>query len=112
MNYFFLDNRSRVYVLQTEEQLLEKHVQLLTWLFDGAELVNANHPLLTSRFKGPRRELPTPWSTVAVEICHRLNIPTVVRVEEFLLLTQDDSYDYMFQEVYEGLKEPVFKLRR
>ncbi|MGI6293552.1 MAG: phosphoribosylformylglycinamidine synthase [Bacteroidales bacterium] len=112
MNYFFLDNRTRVYVLQTKGQLSENQLQVLTWLFDGAEQIEQDHPFLKNRFKGPRRELPTPWSTVATEICHGINIPGIVRIEEFFPLAEQEPYDYMFHEEYKGLEDPVFYSKR
>ena len=112
MNYFFLDNRTRVYVLQTKGQLSENQLQVLTWLFDGAEQIEQDHPFLKNRFKGPRRELPTPWSTVATEICHGINIPGIVRIEEFFPLAEQEPYDYTFHEEYKGLEDPVFYSKR
>ncbi|MDY0173784.1 MAG: phosphoribosylformylglycinamidine synthase [Bacteroidales bacterium] len=109
MNYYFQDKDSTVIAFQTEEELGEQSVQKLLWLLEGARLLQPDHPALQVRYKGPRRSLPTPWSTVAVEVCERLGVPGTKRVELFFPLAPDQTYDYMFYEVYEGLKEPLFE---
>ena len=109
MNYYFQDKDSTIIAFQTEEELGEQSVQKLLWLLEGARLLQPDHPALQVRYKGPRRSLPTPWSTVAVEVCERLGVPGTKRVELFFPLAPDQTYDYMFYEVYEGLKEPLFE---
>ncbi|HPJ83051.1 MAG TPA: phosphoribosylformylglycinamidine synthase, partial [Bacteroidales bacterium] len=109
---FFLKNRSEVLVVQTERALSNPHLEALTWLFGGAIPIDPRDPLLKGWFKGPRREMVTPWSTVATEICQSMNIPGVVRIEEFFPVRETDPFDAMLQEMYQGLDQQVFRTGR
>ncbi len=109
---FFLKNRSEVLVVQTERALSNQHLEALTWLFGGAAPTDPCDPVLKGWFTGPRREMVTPWSTVATEICQSMNIPGVVRIEEFFPARETDSFDAMLQEMYQGLDQQVFRTGR
>jgi phosphoribosylformylglycinamidine synthase len=108
MILFFLNNRSRVLVLQTEEPLPDVQLEALSWLFNGALPARPEDPFLKGCFIGPRREMVTPWSTVAVEICQNMNIQGLIRIEKFFPVRENEPYDAMLQEMYHGLNEHVF----
>lgn len=112
MILFFLNDRSRVLVLQTEGPLPDTQVEALSWLFDGALPASPDDPFLKGWFIGPRREMVSPWSTVAVEICQNMNITGLVRIEEFFPVRENEPYDAMLREMYHGLDEHVFETGR
>ncbi|MDY0359466.1 MAG: phosphoribosylformylglycinamidine synthase [Bacteroidales bacterium] len=112
MILFFRNECFRVLVLQTEGAFPEDRLEALSWLFNGAVLTDPGDPLLKGRFRGPRREMITPWSTVAVEICQNMNISGLVRIEEFFPAAEDTPHDPMLQEMYRGLDEHVFDTGR
>lgn len=96
-----------LYVVESTAPLAAEALDRLTWLFGGATLLDT--PALKGFFVGTRRELVTPWSTNAVEIVRNMNIPTVMRIEEFCEVSGPDaSFDPMLQALYEGIDATVF----
>ena len=99
-------------MVQSEGSLSGAHLETLTWLFGGALPTGPDDPFLKGWFKGPRREMVTPWSTVATEICLSMNIPGIIRIEEFFPVGEHDTVDAMLQEMYHGLDQEVFRTGR
>ncbi|NLF81247.1 MAG: phosphoribosylformylglycinamidine synthase, partial [Bacteroidales bacterium] len=112
MIHFFLNDNTGVLALQTENALTRDRSEALSWLLNGAKQIDPEEPFLKGYFIGPRREMITPWSTVAVEICENMNIHGIVRMEAFYPAQQDSQYDPMLQEMVHGLDERIFQTGR
>ena len=70
MLVYFKKGATKVYAVDTARPLTDSEVDRLSWLFGGARrLVSSN---IKKSFIGPRREMVTPWSTNAVEICQNM----------------------------------------
>ncbi len=111
MMLFFKDANSRVLALQTDQDFTEEGMAALCWLFEGAQPVDPADPFLQGWFVGPRKEMITPWSTVAVEICINMSVNGIVRMEEFFPVPSDRAtYDPMLRALYHGLDGNVFTL--
>lgn len=76
------------------------------WLFGKA--INLDVQKLEGLFVGPRKEMITPWSTNAVEICQNMGIDGVVRIEEFTEEKPGCVFDPMLQSKYDGLDQTIF----
>ncbi|MDD2942580.1 MAG: phosphoribosylformylglycinamidine synthase, partial [bacterium] len=74
----------------------------LAWLL-GAQLCDDGE--ISGIFVGPRRELVSPWSTNAVDICRSVGIGDILRIEEFTEVLDEATlhYDPMLCRVYRGL---------
>ena len=83
MILFFRGNES-VFAVQAVDQLKAENTRKLSWLFGNADLLDP--PDVPGRFVGPRKEMITPWSTNAVEICQNMGIDGIIRIEEFVEL--------------------------
>lgn len=110
MIYFFTDQSSNVFVLQTEQLLSPASIQKLEWLFGGASLQNKS--TLPGTFIGPRAAMITPWSTNAVEITQNMAIEGIVRIEAFETVNDDfGDYDPMLFQKYSGLDQQVYTIQ-
>ena len=112
MIHFFLNDNTGVLALQTENALTRDRSEALSWLLNGAKQIDPEDAFLKGYFIGPRREMITPWSTVAVEICENMNIHGIVRMEAFFPAQKDSVYDPMLQEMVHGLDERIFQTGR
>ena len=110
MILFFRTNEQKIYAIQTLQSLENEVIQKLVWLFGEAELVN--NETLTRKYIGPRREMITPWSTNAVEITQNMGIKGIIRIEEFLPVTDIDDHDPMLQRVYSELNQEIFTINK
>ncbi len=100
-----------VYVLSKHDVLDENDLNKLTWLFGGAERVGDD--FLKGKFIGPRKEMITPWSTNAVEITQNMGISGILRIEQFVEVTDADAaFDPMLSALYEGLDQSVFTIEK
>ena len=79
MVYFFTRNQKEFFLVQIREFLAESDRKKLKWLFNGAKQVKSE--TLQGIFIGPRKEMITPWSTNAVEICQNMGIEGIHRIE-------------------------------
>ncbi|MCB0484186.1 MAG: hypothetical protein KDC37_06450, partial [Flavobacteriales bacterium] len=72
MIVFYTLGQDKVYALQyaTAPKLDDR--QKLLWLLGGAQFIEKEQ--VTGFFKGPRREMVSPWSTNAVEITRNMGI--------------------------------------
>lgn len=107
---FFKNGSDTVYLVQSGHPLTTDDTARLSWLLASAKPVSAQS--LKGRFVGPRKEMITPWSTNAVEICQNMGLDGIVRIEEFHKVAPDadPTYDPMLQRVYEGLRASDFKV--
>ncbi|TRZ70720.1 MAG: phosphoribosylformylglycinamidine synthase, partial [Bacteroidetes bacterium] len=121
----FFQGTERVFAVQTVNPLRDEDIRKLTWLFGNADPVT--QPAVPGRFVGPRKEMITPWSTNAGEICQNMGVVGIIRVEEFTKYEVRDQrsevrsqksevrsqrYDPMLEQVYEGLDQQVFYVDR
>ena len=75
---FFGNPNSKVFAVQTTEELSKEDKTKLTWLFSCSELIsketNKQEASINDFFIGPRSAMITPWSTNAVEITENMGI--------------------------------------
>ena len=112
---FFGNQNSKVFAVQTSEELSPENNSKLTWLFACPELVSEAtlKPLasLDAFFIGPRAAMITPWSTNAVEITQNMGISGIIRIEEFETVSEDFlDFDPMILEKFKGLNQDTFTI--
>lgn len=106
---FFRSQTGNVIALESTQQPSGDALKALVWLFGNAQYIDS--PEVKGFFVGPRREMLTPWSTNAVEITQNMNIPGVLRIEEYYEVpSAEASYDPMLQAMYEGLDQNIFRI--
>jgi phosphoribosylformylglycinamidine synthase len=94
MILFFTNNTNYFPAVEAKNVLPDTDIQKLEWLFGCAKLINSDK--LTGYFKGPRREMVTPWSTNAVEITQNMGIEGITRIEEFYRVENENApFDQM-----------------
>ncbi len=81
MILFFEGSTKNIIAVGTKENIQEKDIEKLIWLFGNAVLISRDK--LKGTFIGPRKEMITPWSTNAVEITQNMGIRSIKRIEEF-----------------------------
>jgi phosphoribosylformylglycinamidine synthase len=81
----------------------------LSWLLGGAAVMHNTE--MPGKFRGPRREMITPWSTNAVEITQNMGLAGVVRMEQFVPVDSDTTdFDRMLEQVYSDLNQEIFTI--
>ncbi len=108
MIYFFQKSKSHYLAVATERNLENDRINILKWLFSEAEILSSSE--LKGLFIGPRKEMITPWSTNAVEICENCGIDGIIRIEEFTLASGEEDIDPMLQQRYENLGQDAFTI--
>ncbi len=109
MIHFFGDLSTKIFVVQTKNDLTQEDSVKLTWLFGNQPKLNAAS--LDAFFVGPRAAMITPWSTNATEITQNMGISGIIRIEEFTAVDQDEKgYDPMLSQKYSGLSQDIFKV--
>ena len=109
MIHFFGDPKTKVFALQTNQELSQKDQEKLTWLFGNQPKIEAAS--LDAFFVGPRATMLTPWSTNATEITQNMGISGIVRIEEFWAVEKDDQdYDPMLFQKYRSLEQDIFTI--
>ena len=109
MIHFFGNVDSKVFALQTSDELSTETISKLTWLFGNASKINAAS--LDAFFVGPRASMITPWSTNAVEITQNMGIDGIQRIEEFVAVSEDFSdFDPMISQKYQRLHQDIFTI--
>ena len=114
----FFQGSERVFAVQTVNPLKDDAIRKLSWLFGNADLVTQH--AVPGRFVGPRKEMITPWSTNAAEICQNMGIDGILRIEEFIKYEErsgkdevgSTKYDPMLEQIYEGLDQHIFYVER
>lgn len=97
-----------IYAIHTEQQFSKENTEKLNWLLDGQVLTDNT---LSGFFRGPRKEMLTPWATNAVEITQNMGITGILRIEEFFVAGgADDAHDKMLEVIYDGLDQEVFDI--
>ncbi len=106
---FFRSGKGPVLAVKTDSEISKESADALMWLFAGAKLESST--TVEGWFTGPRKEMVTPWSTTATEITRNMNIPGIVRIEEFFPAAGPESeFDKMLQRLYNGLDQSIFDI--
>jgi len=107
---FFRTPDDTIFAIGSNHVLSPADLEKFQWLIPNSKPVT-NIPL-HGPFVGPRKEMITPWSTNAVEICLNMNISGVQRIEKFEILTEEMHLDPMLQRKYEELNEKIFEIKK
>lgn len=102
MVYFFQSGNNQILYVISSDEISKKDVEKLKWLFENSQIIKDNH--VDGIFIGPRKEMITPWSTNAVEICQNMGIKGIERIERFFLFTNGE-FDPMMEQKYYNLDE-------
>jgi len=106
---FFGDPESKVFALETNDKLDNFSIEKLNWVLNAQFL---NKETINNSFIGPKSTMISPWSTNAVEIINNMGIQSIVRIEEFLCIKENHTFDIMIQEKYKNLNQDIFKSYR
>ncbi|HEA30283.1 MAG TPA: phosphoribosylformylglycinamidine synthase, partial [Leeuwenhoekiella sp.] len=106
MIHFFGSQDTKVYAVQTTNELSRETIDKLTWLFGNQPHIQASQ--IDAFFIGPRAAMITPWSTNAVEITQNMGISGIIRIEEFL--AGKTEYDPMISQEYAKLDQAIFQV--
>ena len=116
MIHFFGNINSKIFAVQTTKELSIETITKLSWLFASPEIDSGTNlyieqASLDAFFVGPRAAMVTPWSTNAVEITQNMAIKGVIRIEEFIAVTEEFSgFDPMLSEKYNSLHQNIFSV--
>tara|TARA_R110002012_G_scaffold322108_1_gene555900 strand:+ start:2206 stop:5916 length:3711 start_codon:yes stop_codon:yes gene_type:complete len=109
MIHFFGNTNTKVFAVQTKNELSEENSTKLSWLFGNQPKINMAS--LDAFFVGPRAAMITPWSTNATEITQNMGIEGIVRIEEFKASNADDqNFDPMLLQKYKNLNQAIFNV--
>ena len=103
----FFEKNSTIYAVESNVEFSAENLEKLVWLFGGAKVLDAKE--IQGDFIGPRREMITPWSTNAVEITQNMGIEGIVRIEEFVKVSDANAkFDPMLNRKYPVLDQNVY----
>ncbi len=109
MIHFFGVVTTKVFAVQTQQELSQEDTNKLSWLFGNQPKINMAS--LDAFFVGPRAAMITPWSTNATEITQNMGIQGIIRIEEFTTVDADFiEFDPMLLQKFNGLTQDVFKI--
>ncbi|GGG47761.1 phosphoribosylformylglycinamidine synthase [Croceivirga lutea] len=109
MIHFFGNPQTKVFALQTQEELSVQNKEKLSWLFGNQPKIEAAS--IDAFFVGPRAAMITPWSTNATEITQNMGIQGIIRIEEFVSVSADYSdYDPMLFQKFTSLNQDIFTI--
>lgn len=109
MIHFFGNESTTVFAVQSQNELSAQDIAKLNWLFGNTNKIEKS--VLADFFVGPRAAMVTPWSTNAVEITQNMGIQGIIRIEEFLKVTEHFSdFDPMLFQKYQELHQAVFAI--
>ena len=106
MIHFFGSQETKIFAVQTNNELSQEDINKLNWLFGNQAKIQAS--TLDAFFIGPRATMITPWSTNAVEITQNMGIEGIIRIEEFVAGKAD--FDPMLSQEYPKLDQDVFTI--
>jgi len=114
----FFQGKEKIYAVQMDRPPMEDVIRKLSWLFGNVKPIS--QPSVPGKFVGPRKEMITPWSTNATEICQNMGIEGIPRIEEFTKSAVGSRqsalgivvYDPMLEQIYEGLDQEIFYIDR
>ncbi|GLU44355.1 phosphoribosylformylglycinamidine synthase [Allomuricauda sp. NBRC 101325] len=109
MIHFFGDKATKVFAVQTTQEIAQEDSNKLTWLFGNQPKIEAAS--LDAFFVGPRAAMVTPWSTNATEITQNMGITGIIRIEEFHGVSEDfTDFDPMLSQKYASLGQDIFSI--
>ncbi len=109
MIHFFGNVATKVFAVQTAQELSQEDTNKLTWLFGNQPKINMAS--LDAFFVGPRAAMITPWSTNATEITQNMGIEGIIRIEEFETVNADfTDFDPMLSQKFNSLTQEIFKI--
>ena len=108
MLHFFGDASTKVFVVESTEQLPSTSLKKLNWLFGEMPKIEATK--IPGIFYGPRATMISPWSTNAVEITQNMGIDNITRIEEYHAKAYIDTFDPMLVAPVEGLDQNLFNI--
>lgn len=109
MIHFFGDKATKVFAVQTTQEIAQEDTNKLTWLFGNQPKIEAAS--LDAFFVGPRAAMVTPWSTNATEITQNMGITGIIRIEEFHTVSEDyTDFDPMLSQKYSSLGQDIFTI--
>ncbi|WP_108244597.1 phosphoribosylformylglycinamidine synthase [Muricauda brasiliensis] len=109
MIHFFGDKATKVFAVQTAQEITQEDTNKLTWLFGNQPKIEAAS--IDAFFVGPRAAMVTPWSTNATEITQNMGIEGIVRIEEFHAVEKDyTDFDPMLSQKYRSLGQDIFTI--
>jgi len=108
MMLFFGNPHTKVFAVETRQNLSEADVQKFIWLFGNQPQIQQSE--IGGIFIGPRAAMITPWSTNAVEITQNMAIEGIERIEEYFAAAENATFDSMLSQKYKGLNGEIFKL--
>ena len=111
MILFFKTPQDTLIALNSINSLSQEDVEKLVWLFGEAEKLDSE--VLDGWFVGPRKEMLTPWSTNAVEITQNMGIQGILRIEEYVQVSdQSAGFDPMLKALYHNLDQTIFTINK
>ena len=109
MIHFFGDVTTKVFAVQTHQELSQEDTDKLSWLFGNQSKINTAS--LDAFFVGPRAAMITPWSTNATEITQNMGIQGIIRIGEFMTVEANFmNFDPMLSQKFNGLTQDIFKI--
>jgi len=109
MIHFFGDKATKVFAVQTAQEIAQEDISKLTWLFGNQPKIETAS--LDAFFVGPRAAMVTPWSTNATEITQNMGVTGIIRIEEFHAVAEDfTDFDPMLSQKYTSLGQDIFTI--
>ena len=110
MVYFFQNSSSQVIALNSFALLSPTEIDRLVWLFSEAKCLGTTS--IMGNFIGPKKEIVSPWSTNASDICHNAGVSKVERVEQYQWENDHKGFDPMLQQKYDRLDQNLFSFEK
>ena len=109
MIHFFGDAANKVFAVQTTKEINTEDIAKLSWLFGNQPKIHMAS--IDAFFVGPRASMITPWSTNATEITQNMGISDILRIEEFVSVTEGfQDFDPMLFQKFKALDQEVFTI--
>lgn len=109
MIVFFQHGSGKVFGVQTQSAINAEDQQKLSWLFGNSSKVEGE--TVAGEFAGPHATMISPWSTNAVEITQNMGVAGIIRIEEFLPLSDVKEFDPMLQQKFNGLDQEIYTIK-
>ncbi len=106
MIIFFKTPNNSIIAVESTDMLSAETIEKLNWLFGNSAVVDERE--LVGAFVGPRKELISPWSTIAVEITQNMGIDNITRIEEYAVVEADAGYDPFVSQMFTQLNQDLF----
>ena len=109
MIHFFGVVTTKVFAVQTQQELSQEDTNKLSWLFGNQPKINMAS--LDAFFVGPRSAMITPWSTNATEITQNMGVKGIIRIEKFTTVKGNfKEFDPMLSQKFNSLTQNIFEI--